>query len=69
MNILLGLRTREKTDGVGCHLDISMADNLFPFLCWALGQRTITGGWPGNGTDLVTGALRAIGCIALPMAG
>lgn len=55
MNILLALLAREKSGGVGCHLDISMSDNLFPFLYWALGQGTTTGTWPGNGTDLVTG--------------
>lgn len=55
MNILLALLTREKSGGVGCHIDISMSDNLFPFLYWALGQGTTTGIWPGNGTELVTG--------------
>lgn len=55
INILLALLAREKSAGAGCHLDISMSDNLFPFLYWALGQGTTTGMWPGNGTDLVTG--------------
>ena len=54
MNILLALLARART-GSGCQLDISMSDNLFPFLYWAMGQGTITGGWPGNGDALVTG--------------
>ena len=31
INILLALHRRERT-GTGCHLDIAMADNLFPFV-------------------------------------
>lgn len=54
MNILLALRLRDKS-GVGCHLDIAMTENLFPFMYWALGAGAATGVWPGNGTDLVTG--------------
>jgi alpha-methylacyl-CoA racemase len=54
MNILLALM-RRGTTGQGCRLDISMTDNLFPFLYWALGQGAATGTWPGNGTGLVTG--------------
>ena len=54
MNILLALRSREQT-GVGCHLDVSMSDNLFPFMYWALGAGLATGTWPRNGQDTVTG--------------
>jgi len=54
MNILLALLQRNLT-GRGCHLDVAMTDNLFPFMYWALGQGAATGIWPGNGTDLVTG--------------
>lgn len=54
INILLALLTQAK-DGAARHLDISMSDNLFPFLYWAMGQGATTGQWPGNGTDLVTG--------------
>lgn len=54
MNILLGLRLADRS-GKGSHLDISMTENLFPFLYWALGTGSATGEWPGNGTDLVTG--------------
>ena len=32
-----------------------MADNLFPFLYWALGEGQATGTWPGNGDALVSG--------------
>ncbi len=55
INILLALLTRGKDGGVAQHLDISMSDNLFPFLYWAMGQGAVTGRWPGNGTELVTG--------------
>ncbi len=54
MNILLALRQRER-DGVGCKLDVSMSDNLFTFLYWALGEGQATGKWPGPASSLVTG--------------
>lgn len=54
MNILLALRERDRT-GTGRRLDVAMADNLFPFMYWALGTGAATGRWPGNGTDMVTG--------------
>ena len=54
MNILLALRQRER-DGKGCKLDISMSDNLFTFLYWALGEGEATGKWPGPATALVAG--------------
>ena len=53
MNILLALRSRER-DGQGCRLDISMSDNLFTFLYWALGEGAL-GKWHGAGDALVTG--------------
>lgn len=37
MNILLALEQRRST-GRGVHLDVAMADNVFPFMSWALGQ-------------------------------
>lgn len=55
INILLALLARGKDGGAARHLDISMSDNLFPFLYWAMGQGAVTGRWPGNGTELVTG--------------
>jgi len=54
INILLALRMRDRT-GEGAHLDIAMADNLFPFMYWALGNGQATANWPGNGDALVTG--------------
>jgi len=54
MNIMLALLARHTT-GRGCYLDVSMADNVFPFLYWAIGNGRGAGQWPGNGTDLVTG--------------
>jgi crotonobetainyl-CoA:carnitine CoA-transferase CaiB-like acyl-CoA transferase len=54
INILLALRQRELT-GTGAYLDISMAENLFPFIYWAMGDGQATGSWPGSGDALVTG--------------
>ena len=54
MNILLALIRRGIT-GTGSQLDISMADNVFPFLYWAIGNGLGAGQWPRNGGDLVTG--------------
>lgn len=53
INILLALRQREST-GKGCHLDVSMADNLFTFQYWGLGSGA-QGQWPKPASDLVTG--------------
>lgn len=53
-NILLALRARDAGKG-GAHLDIAMAENLFPFLYWAIGNGQAAGQWPGNGDALVTG--------------
>jgi len=55
INILLALKAREAS-GEGCHLDVAMTDNLFPFQYWALGNGLAAGQWPRNGGDLVTGA-------------
>ena len=54
INILLALRARDAT-GQGCKLDVSMSDNLFPFLYWALGEGEAAGAWPGPGTGLIAG--------------
>ncbi len=54
VNILLALRQRDRT-GKGCKLDIAMADNLFTFLYWAIGNGLAAGEWPTPGGDLVTG--------------
>jgi crotonobetainyl-CoA:carnitine CoA-transferase CaiB-like acyl-CoA transferase len=54
VNILLALIERDRT-GAGRHIDISMTDNLFPFLYWALAQGLGTGSWPKNGAERITG--------------
>lgn len=54
INILLALRERERT-GRGCRLDVAMADNLFTFMYWGIGNGLVAGAWPRPGGDLVTG--------------
>src|SRR5688500_9581766 len=54
INILLALRERDRT-GVGCKLDVAMADNLFTLMYWGLGNGLAAGQWPTSGGDLVTG--------------
>jgi len=54
VNILLALRDRDRT-GVGCKLDIAMADNLFTLMYWGIGNGLAAGEWPRPGGDLVTG--------------
>jgi alpha-methylacyl-CoA racemase len=54
MNILMALRERDQT-GRGRRLDISMSDNLFPFLFWALGDGLASGQWRGSGEHPLTG--------------
>jgi len=54
MNILLALRMTEKT-GTGQYLDISMSDNLFPFMFWAQAHLQATGENPTSGDELLSG--------------
>jgi crotonobetainyl-CoA:carnitine CoA-transferase CaiB-like acyl-CoA transferase len=54
VNILLALEERRRT-GRGRHLDVAMADNLFPLMFWAIGHGLVAGTWPGNGAGYVTG--------------
>jgi alpha-methylacyl-CoA racemase len=54
INILLALREREAT-GRGRKLDVAMADNLFTFMYWALGNGLAAGDWPCAGGELVSG--------------
>jgi len=54
MNILLALRQREQT-GVGCKLDVSMTDSLFPFLYWGIGNAAATGAWPRPAGEMLSG--------------
>ena len=55
INVLLALEERRHT-GRGRHIDIAMSENLFAMTYWALATGFATDAWPGNGTDLVTGA-------------
>lgn len=54
INILLALRSRDQS-GQGCKLDISMSDNLFTFLYWAMSEGEATGEYPGASTGKVAG--------------
>lgn len=54
INILLALRARNRS-GQGAHLDIAMAENIFPFLYWAQAEGQVSGTWPDNADALVTG--------------
>lgn len=54
INILLALRERERT-GSGAHLDIAMAEGMFPFAFWALPATALGFGEPRPGAELLTG--------------
>jgi crotonobetainyl-CoA:carnitine CoA-transferase CaiB-like acyl-CoA transferase len=54
INILLALRRRDRTHE-GCWIDVSMGENLFPFLYWALGNAHALDRWPVAGGETVTG--------------
>jgi alpha-methylacyl-CoA racemase len=54
MNVLLALRQRDQT-GEGCMIDVSMSDNMFTFLYWAMGEGFSSGKWPAPGGGLVAG--------------
>jgi alpha-methylacyl-CoA racemase len=54
INILLALQRRAVT-GEGSRLDVSMSDNLFTFMYWAMGSGLAAGNWPRPGGELVTG--------------
>jgi crotonobetainyl-CoA:carnitine CoA-transferase CaiB-like acyl-CoA transferase len=53
INILLALAERAQS-GRGRHLDISMSENLFPFMYWALASG-FASAWPEPGRHLVSG--------------
>lgn len=55
MNIQAAIRVRDQT-GKGAHLDVAMAENLFPFAYWALGQGATNGQYPARNAALVTGS-------------
>lgn len=54
INILLALQSRA-ISGRGCHLDVSMCDNLFTFGYWGLGAGMTDCRWPQPGAELITG--------------
>ena len=54
INILLALQARARS-GRGCHLDISMHDNLMPFAFAALAEGFAGGGFPAANTLLTHG--------------
>jgi alpha-methylacyl-CoA racemase len=54
INILLALRARDQ-GGLGTHIDVAMAENLFTFLYWGLGSGFSAAQWPRPGGELVTG--------------
>ena len=54
MNVLLALRQRDQT-GEGCKIDVSMSDNMFTFLYWAMGEGFATGIWPTPGGGRIAG--------------
>jgi alpha-methylacyl-CoA racemase len=54
MNIVLALLARQSS-GSGCHLDISMGENVFTLGYWALAQGHANGQWPSAGGELITG--------------
>jgi len=62
INILLALRQRDTTGG--CHLDVSMTDNLFPLM---LGSPVITSGSPRYGLYATKdGRVLAVGALEQP---
>jgi alpha-methylacyl-CoA racemase len=54
MNILFALRNRDQT-GKGCKLDVSMSDNMFTFLYWAMGEGFVADRWPTPAGGLIAG--------------
>lgn len=54
INILLALRDRDTT-GNGCHLDVSITDNLFSFPYHAVARGVAFGQWPQAGRERLTG--------------
>jgi alpha-methylacyl-CoA racemase len=54
MNILLALRNRD-SNGIGCFIDVSMSESVFPFAYWAIGAGLGAGHWPVDGCDRLTG--------------
>jgi alpha-methylacyl-CoA racemase len=54
LNILLALAERDR-EGGGRHLDVAMADNVFTWMYWAIGNGLGAEQWPSRGEELLTG--------------
>jgi len=54
INILLALRKRE-LNKEGSYIDLSMTENLFPFMFWGLGSGFAHDKWPGNSDGVLSG--------------
>lgn len=63
LNILLALRQRERS-GLGCQLDIAMADAMPAFAWYGLAQGQATGRYPDGGDGLLTGVSPRYGLYA-----
>ncbi len=54
INILLALRKRD-LNKEGSYIDLSMTENLFPFMFWGLGSGFAHNKWPGNSDGILSG--------------
>ena len=54
INILLALRKRD-LNREGSYIDLSMTENLFPFMFWGLGSGFAHNKWPGNSDGVLSG--------------
>ena len=54
INILLALRKRD-LNKEGSYIDLSMTENLFPFMFWGLGSGFSHNKWPGNSDGVLSG--------------
>ena len=54
INILLALRKRD-LNKEGSYIDLSMTENLFPFMFWGLGSGFAHQKWPGNSDGVLSG--------------
>lgn len=55
INVLLALLQRAQT-GMGCFIDVAMADNVIGLGYWALARGLATGDWPVPDGEMLTGA-------------
>ena len=54
INILLALRKRD-LNKEGSYIDLSMTENLFPFMFWGLGSGFAHNKWPSNSDGVLSG--------------